>query len=64
VWFWLLRHYFTSRLMLMSLMTPLFGVLFGALLLKESIEVRFALGALLVLAGILVVNAQQLRKRA
>lgn len=63
VWFWLLRHYFTSRLMLMSLMTPLFGVVFGALLLKEPIELRFALGAMLVLAGILVVNTQQLRKR-
>jgi len=63
LWFWLLRHYFTSRLMLLSLMTPLFGVLFGALLLKDPIELRFALGAALVLAGILVVNARQLRKR-
>jgi drug/metabolite transporter (DMT)-like permease len=51
VWFWLLRLYFTSRLMLMSLMTPLFGVLFGALLLKDPIELRFALGASLVLAA-------------
>jgi drug/metabolite transporter (DMT)-like permease len=64
LWFWLLRHYFTSRLMLLSLMTPLFGVVFGALLLKDPIEIRFALGASLVLAGILVVNAQQLLKRA
>jgi drug/metabolite transporter (DMT)-like permease len=63
VWFWLLRHYFTSRLMLLSLMTPLFGVVFGALLLKDPIELRFALGAALVLAGILVVNAKQLRQR-
>ena len=50
--------------MLLSLMTPLFGVLFGAVLLHEPIEPRFALGALLVLTGILVVNAQLLRKRA
>jgi drug/metabolite transporter (DMT)-like permease len=49
--------------MLLSLMTPLFGVVFGALLLKDPIELRFALGASLVLAGILVVNARQLRKR-
>jgi drug/metabolite transporter (DMT)-like permease len=63
LWFWLLRHYFTSRLMLLSLMTPLFGVAFGALLMKDPIELRFALGASLVLAGILVVNAQQLRPR-
>ena len=63
VWFWLLRHYFTSRLMLLSLLTPLFGVLFGALLMKDPVELRFALGAVLVLAGILVVNAKQMRKR-
>jgi len=62
VWFWLLRHYLTSRLMLLSLLTPLFGVLFGALLLREAIEPRFALGSLLVLGGILVVNGQLLRK--
>ncbi len=62
LWFWLLRHYFTSRLMLLSLMTPLFGVMFGALLLRERIEPRFALGALLVLAGILTVNIQLLRR--
>jgi drug/metabolite transporter (DMT)-like permease len=63
VWFRLLRLYFTSRLMLLSLMTPLFGVLFGALLLKDPIELRFGLGAALVLAGILVVNAKLLSKR-
>jgi len=63
LWFWLLRHYFTSRLMLLSLMTPLFGVLFGALLLQDRIEPRFALGALLVLGGILTVNLQLLRRR-
>jgi drug/metabolite transporter (DMT)-like permease len=62
LWFWLLRHYLTSRLMLLSLLTPLFGVLFGALLLKEPVEPRFAFGSLLVLTGILVVNAQLLRK--
>jgi drug/metabolite transporter (DMT)-like permease len=62
VWFWLLRHYLTSRLMLLSLLTPLFGVLFGALLLREPIESRFAIGSLLVLAGISIVNSQLARK--
>jgi drug/metabolite transporter (DMT)-like permease len=64
VWFWLLRHYLTSRLMLLSLMTPLFGVVFGAVLLRDPIEPRFALGSLLVLAGILVVNGRLLRRAA
>jgi drug/metabolite transporter (DMT)-like permease len=61
VWFWLIRHYLTSRLMLLTLMTPLFGVLFGALFLHDSIDARFATGAGLVLAGIVVVNSRRAR---
>jgi drug/metabolite transporter (DMT)-like permease len=56
VWFWLLRHYLTSRLMLLSLLTPLFGVMFGAVLLGDPVSLRFALGAALVLMGVLIVN--------
>jgi drug/metabolite transporter (DMT)-like permease len=63
VWFWLLRHYLTSRLMLLSLLTPLFGVLFGAALLGDPIEWRFAFGASLVLAGVLIVNGRLLAQR-
>jgi drug/metabolite transporter (DMT)-like permease len=62
VWFWLLRRYLTSRLMLMSLMTPLFGVLFGAVVLGDAIDLRFALGSLLVLSGILFVNSRAARR--
>lgn len=61
IWFWLLRNYQTSRLMLMSFMTPLFGVLFGAVLMRDVIDVHFAAGALLVIAGVLVINLRQLR---
>ena len=61
VWFWLLRRYLTSRLMLLSLMTPLFGVGFGALLLHEAVDARFSVGSALVLAGILFVNARPQR---
>jgi drug/metabolite transporter (DMT)-like permease len=63
-WFWLLRHYLTSRLMLLSLLTPMVGVALGALLLGDPIDLRFGLGALLVLGGILTVNARQLLRRA
>jgi drug/metabolite transporter (DMT)-like permease len=56
LWFWLLRRYLTSRLMLLSLLTPLFGVAFGAALLGDPVEWRFAIGTLLVLTGVLVVN--------
>lgn len=59
VWFWLLRHYLTSRLMLLSLLTPLFGVVFGKALLGDPISPRFALGGGLVLFGILIVNVRR-----
>jgi drug/metabolite transporter (DMT)-like permease len=62
-WFWLLRHYLTSRLMLLSLLTPIFGVALGALLLGDPIDLRFAFGTLLVLLGILIVNARQILQR-
>jgi drug/metabolite transporter (DMT)-like permease len=61
VWFWLLRHYLTSRLMLMTLLTPLFGVVAGSVFLHDPIDARFAVGSMLVLAGILIVNAQLIR---
>jgi drug/metabolite transporter (DMT)-like permease len=64
IWFWLLRHYLTSRLMLFSLLTPLIGVFFGAAFLGDRLEAQFGAGALLVLAGILLVNRRVLFARA
>lgn len=58
VWFWLLRRYFAAELGVLSLLTPLFGVAFGVLLLGEPLTAAFVIGALLVLVGLLVVNAQ------
>jgi drug/metabolite transporter (DMT)-like permease len=55
-WFWLLTKYLASRLMLLSLMTPIFGVVFGHTLLGEPINRHFALGTSLVLGGIALVN--------
>jgi drug/metabolite transporter (DMT)-like permease len=63
IWFWLLRRYLTSRLMLLSLLTPLFGVAMGAALLGDAIDLRFAAGALLVLVGVFIVNAGAVRRR-
>ncbi|GAB4398555.1 MAG: DMT family transporter [Rhodoferax sp.] len=56
VWFWLLRHYLASRLGVFSFLTPLFGVAFGALLLGEPLEAGFVLGAVPVLAGVVLVS--------
>jgi drug/metabolite transporter (DMT)-like permease len=58
-WFWLLRHYLASRLSAFSFLTPLFGVSFGVLLLSEPLDTRFVAGAVLVLAGIVLVNARR-----
>ncbi len=57
LWFWLLRQYLASRLGVYSFMTPLFGIVLGALLLQEPLEASFLLGAIPVLAGIVLVSA-------
>ena len=57
VWFWLLRHYLASQLGVFSFMTPLFGVGFGVWLLGEPLESRFVLGAVGVIAGVILVSS-------
>jgi drug/metabolite transporter (DMT)-like permease len=56
VWFWLLRQYLASRLGVFSFLTPLFGILFGVWLLNEPLETRFLVGAIPVMAGIVLVS--------
>ncbi|MBS1015559.1 DMT family transporter [Acetobacter persici] len=56
LWFWLLRHYQASRIGVLSFITPLFGVLLGAVLLHEPVEPGFVTGALLVVAGLVLVS--------
>jgi drug/metabolite transporter (DMT)-like permease len=60
VWFWLMRRYLASRLGVLSFLTPMFGVLLGAWLLGERIEASFLTGALLVLAGVVMVSGHEL----
>ena len=55
-WFWLLRTYLASRLGVFSFLTPLFGVVMGAVLLDEVIEPAFVLGSVPVMIGILLVS--------
>ncbi|MFJ5380521.1 DMT family transporter [Cupriavidus sp. CER94] len=56
IWFWLLRQYLASRLSVFSFLTPLFGVAFGVLLMHDHVGTRFALAAVMVLGGIVLVN--------
>jgi drug/metabolite transporter (DMT)-like permease len=55
-WFWLLSRYLAARLSVMSFLTPLFGVLSGVVFLGDSLSARFVLAALLIGAGIVLVN--------
>jgi len=55
-WFWLLRRYLAARLGVLSFMSPLFGVSFGAILLRERLDTAFLAGSALVLLGLVVVN--------
>lgn len=57
LWFWLLTVYPASQLGALCFITPIFGVVFGFLLLDESIEPRFIAGVILVLAGITIVSS-------
>lgn len=60
LWFWLLTQYKASQLGTLSFLTPIFGVLMGAWLLGEPIESNFLIGAVLIITGILLVNASGL----
>ena len=55
-WFWLLRHYLASRLGVFTFLTPVLGVVLGALILGEALEPQFVLGALIVLMGLATVS--------
>jgi drug/metabolite transporter (DMT)-like permease len=56
LWFWLLTVYPASQLGVLLFLTPVFGIAFGVVLLGESVQPRFILGATLVIAGIALVN--------
>jgi drug/metabolite transporter (DMT)-like permease len=46
-----------------TFITPLIGVLFGVLILGETLSVQFIIGGLLVLTGIFLVSAKDLLNR-
>jgi drug/metabolite transporter (DMT)-like permease len=56
VWFWLIRSYPATKLSSFTLLTPVFGLLMGALLLGEPITLRLVLALAAVALGIVLVN--------
>lgn len=55
-WFWLLAHYPASQLSAFTFLSPLFAVIFGALLLSEPVTPWLVLALILVGFGIFLVN--------
>ena len=55
-WTSVLRHYRASRLVVLFFVTPLFGVVLSNLLLDEPLGLELISGAVLVAAGIYLVN--------
>lgn len=58
-WFWLLTKYLAARLAVFSFLAPMFGVVFGVLVLGETLSGRFVLAAAGVGAGIALINTRK-----
>ncbi|MES0208041.1 DMT family transporter [Mesorhizobium sp. M0028] len=56
LWFWLLRRYPASGLSSFTFLSPVFGVLCGAVFLNEPLTVRIFLALGLIAAGLIIVN--------
>ena len=56
LWFWLVRHYPATRLSAFTMLTPVFGLLLGAVLLSEPVTGRLLFALATVAAGIFIVN--------
>lgn len=56
LWFWLLRRYPASGLSSFTFLSPVFGVLCGAVILNEPLTVRIFLALGLIAAGLIIVN--------
>ncbi len=55
-WFWLVTRYPASRLAAFTFLTPVFGVLFGGLILAEPIGPGLVIALGLIACGIYLVN--------
>ncbi len=60
-WFWLVRHYAATRVAAFTLLTPVFGLLAGVLLLNETLTLRLLVALAAVCAGIALVNQRPQR---
>jgi len=56
IWFWLLKIYPATGVASFGFLSPLFGVLFGWLILGEEIGLNLAIALLLVCVGLILIN--------
>ncbi|MBQ0930206.1 DMT family transporter [Ideonella sp. 4Y16] len=56
LWFWLVRHYQATQVTAFTLLTPIFGLLFGAWLLAEPLTARLLVAVAAVSTGIWLVS--------
>lgn len=56
LWFWLVRHYPATRISAFTLLTPVFGLVAGTVLLDEPMTLRLATAGAAVALGIALVN--------
>jgi drug/metabolite transporter (DMT)-like permease len=56
VWFWLIQAYPVSDISGFTFFTPIFGILFGGLLLREPLTMALLVGGGLVTTGMVLVN--------
>ncbi|HEY5634823.1 MAG TPA: DMT family transporter [Burkholderiaceae bacterium] len=61
-WFWLLRHYPATRVSAFTFLTPVSGLVFGALILGEPITPRIVIAVAGIAVGIRLVNRPQARR--
>jgi drug/metabolite transporter (DMT)-like permease len=63
LWFWLMARYPASGLSSFAFLSPVFGVMFGGLLLSEPITVNLLTGLAMIAAGLILINGVR-RKHA
>jgi drug/metabolite transporter (DMT)-like permease len=58
-WMWMLRHYPATQLSSFTFLTPVFGLLFGVLVLHEALTAQLVLALAGVALGIVLVNRKR-----
>jgi drug/metabolite transporter (DMT)-like permease len=58
-WMWMLRHYPATQLSSFTFLAPLFALLFGVVLLNESLTAQLLVALAAVAAGIVLVNRRK-----